>query len=264
MIAATPTGPVEVPPVVREIAGGRTVHAVWRNEVGGLTFQISAERGELFVKWSPRGVPLAPEVARLRWAAGRTPVPPVLDSGADEDGEWMVTAGLPGRSAVDTRWLAEPRTAVRAIGSGLRALHEALPVSDCPFDWSAERRLDAARARAGESIDPALRPPGCEHISTVGGALGVLDGTPSVDRLVVCHGDACAPNTLIGDDGRCTGHVDLGSLGVADRWADLAVATWATHWNYGAGWEEPLLEAYGVEPDLDRTAYYRLLWTTAD
>jgi aminoglycoside phosphotransferase len=24
------------------------------------------------------------------------------------------------------------------------------------------------------------------------------------------------------DDGRCRGHVDFGSLGVADRWADLA------------------------------------------
>jgi kanamycin kinase len=68
------------------------------------------------------------------------------------------------------------------------------------------------------------------------------------------------PNTLIGDDGRWTGHVDLGALGVADRWADLAVATWSTVWNYGPGFEAALLDAYGVEPDEERTAFYRRLW----
>ena len=78
--------------------------------------------------------------------------------------------------------------------------------------------------------------------------------------MVVCHGDACAPNTLIGDDGRWSGHVDLGSLGIADRWADLAVASWSTDWNYGPGWEDVLLRAYGVESDPRRLAYYRLLW----
>ncbi|MGH3781128.1 MAG: hypothetical protein ACRDRO_11015 [Pseudonocardiaceae bacterium] len=55
-------------------------------------------------------------------------------------------------------------------------------------------------------------------------------------------------------------HVDLGALGVADRWADLAVATWRTEWNYGPGWDTPPLAAYGVDPDPARAAYYRLLW----
>ena len=77
---------------------------------------------------------------------------------------------------------------------------------------------------------------------------------------MVCHGDACAPNTLIGDDGRWSGHVDLGALGVGDRWADIAIATWSTQWNYGPGWERALLDAYGIEPDPERTAWYRLLW----
>ena len=91
-------------------------------------------------------------------------------------------------------------------------------------------------------------------------ALAVVADPPPVDRLVVCHGDACAPNTLLSDDGSCSGHVDVGSLGVADRWADLAVATWSTAWNYGPGWESTLLDAYGIGPDPERAAYYRLLW----
>jgi hypothetical protein len=40
---------------------------------------------------------------------------------------------------------------------------------------------------------------------------------------------------------------------------DLGVATWSTEWNYGPGWDRPLLDAYGIEPDPERTAYYRLL-----
>jgi hypothetical protein len=52
----------------------------------------------------------------------------------------------------------------------------------------------------------------------------------------------------------------VNELGVADRWADLAIATWSTTWNYGPGWETALLDAYGIAPDPDRTRYYRLLW----
>ena len=78
--------------------------------------------------------------------------------------------------------------------------------------------------------------------------------------LVVCHGDACLPNTLIAPDGAFVGHVDLGDLGVADRWADLAVATWSTEWNYGPGWDNLYLESYGIEADPDRIQFYRDLW----
>ena len=81
-----------------------------------------------------------------------------------------------------------------------------------------------------------------------------------MDGLVVCHGDTCAPNTILTNEGRCAGHVDFGALGVADRWADLAVATWSAEWNYGPGWERALLDAYGVRPDHERIRYYRLLW----
>lgn len=55
-------------------------------------------------------------------------------------------------------------------------------------------------------------------------------------------------------------HVDLGSLGVADRWADLAPAVWSAGYNFGPGWDGALLEAYGVDPDPARLDYYDRLW----
>lgn len=94
---------------------------------------------------------------------------------------------------------------------------------------------------------------------TVAGVREALRHPPPIDD-VVCHGDACAPNTLLDAEGRVAGHVDLGRLGVGDRWADLAVAAWSTVWNYGPGYEAVVYAAYGVEPDEKRIRYYRLLW----
>src|SRR5262249_13326173 len=155
----------------------------------------------------------------LGWAIAYAAVPAVLDHGRDAEGAWLVTRALPGASAVSERWRAEPAAAVAAIGAGLRSLHDALPVPGCPFSWSVEDRLAEIRMRAAAG---ALRPErwhAGHRALDIARALALLERPPPIDRLVVCHGDTCAPNTLIGDDGRCTGHVDLGALGVADRWA---------------------------------------------
>lgn len=235
-----PTEAVAVPARVRELAGDAGLTPVWRNGHGGLTFRTDDGR---FLKFGPHNpeTTMAGEAERLRWAGRYIRVPEVLAVGADEEAEWLVTAAVPGLSAVDPRWLAHPATAVRAVGEGLRALHDALPVAGCPFEWTVAARIAGAEGRGirlpGDLLDP-----------------------PEVDTLVVCHGDACCPNTLLDDAGRWLAHVDLGSLGVADRWADIAVASMSTEWNYGPGWEDALIDAYGVAPDRERLAYYRDLW----
>jgi len=240
VVAAPPPDDAPVPAAVLRLAAGSRLEPLWRNQLGGLTFGIGDDR---VVKWSPpsrsASIDLRREAQRLAWAAPYLTVPQVLETGSDDEGSWLVTARLPGESAVSPRWLAEPATAVRAVGEGLRALHDSLPVDQCPFEWSARSRL------AAHPDLPALR-----H----------LREPPPDDVVVVCHGDACVPNTLVADDGRFAGHVDLGRLGVGDRWSDIAIATYSTGWNYGEGYEDALLEAYGIEADAERTAYYRALW----
>lgn len=245
------------------VAGRGTLRCVWVNEIGGRTFELRGPGGERrFVKWAPAGSGVDPEAEarRLGWARPYTPVPEVLEGGEDGEGSFLVLGALTEESAVSERWRAEPERAVRALGEGLRALHEALPLEGCPFIWSATDRADCARRRGRDGgLDPTRWHPEHRHLS-VAAALDRVAVAPAEVRLVVCPGDAYAPNTLVADDGSWSGHLDLGRLGVADRWADLAVATWSTVWNYGPGFEDLFLEAYGVEPDAERSAYYRLLW----
>ncbi|WP_402468897.1 phosphotransferase [Isoptericola aurantiacus] len=246
-LACVPEGPVAVPDAVRRLAGDDAVTPVWRNVLGGLTFRISGpaagsgQEAERFVKWvtaGTSGLDLDGEAERLAWAGAYVTVPTVLERGRDATGTWLATRALPGRSAVDPVWVARPAAAARAVGAGLRALHDALPVADCPFTWGAAER--SARLSAAGRRD--------------------LGEVPAIDRLVVCHGDACAPNTLIDDDGTWSGHVDLAALGIADRWADLAVASMSLGWNYGDGYEAEFFDAYGITPDAERIAFYRRLF----
>lgn len=206
---------------------GRSVaELVWRNELGGITARLVADDAkDLFAKWSP--VDLLPEAERMSWLSSRHPSPRMFDY-VDEDDQWLIVSGaLPGSSAVAGRWTAEPDRAAAAIGHGYAVLHSLDPSDSMfgPVDW------------VGDETD--------------------------VDRLVIAHGDACAPNTIIGDDGRFVGHVDLGSLGVADRWADLAIASWSIDWDYGPGHQQAFWDAYGIEPDGARIAHYRDLWGPA-
>nr|WP_206705786.1 aminoglycoside 3'-phosphotransferase [Microbacterium ginsengiterrae] len=222
------------------MAGGARLTPVWENGIGGLTFRTDDGR---YIKWGPHDLEanMRDEAERMRWAARWLRVPEVIDQGQDAAHEWLVTAAIDAESAVAPRWAAEPEVAVRAIGTGLRMLHDTLPVTECPWEWSVAGRLERAAAR-GIRLPEALRTP------------------PPIDLLVVCHGDACAPNTLIDAHGAVAGHVDLAALGTGDRWADIAVAAMSTTWNYGAGWEDALVEAYGVPPDRERMTYYRDLW----
>lgn len=234
-----------IPAPVARVAGDDDILPVWVNSAGGLTFQLGSGEGtdRRFAKWAPHGsgLDLAAESARLSWAVDYTPVPRVLDEGADDEGAWLVTQGLAGRGAVTKRWRDSPLRAVEAAAVGLRHLHDTLPVDACPFDWSVSSRLARSQLWA-TTPDP------------------VLGEAPPIDRLVVCHGDPCVPNTLVLDDGTWSGHVDLDAMGTADRWADLAVATMSLGWNYGEGWEGVFFEAYGIAPDPRRISYYRRLW----
>lgn len=226
-----------IPARILQFSGGTEPELVWTNERGGSTYRI----GDRFVKWNPHTTRLDLEGERhkLQWASRYHTVPTVLDWGANDEAQWLVTAALNGTGAVMEPWISQPLLAARAIGRGLRILHETLPVAECPFDWSVEMRT-------GRRVAPD--------------ALAV----PPIDRLVVCHGDPCSPNTIIGTDGQPVGHVDLGQLGVADRWADLAVASVNLDYNYGPGWEDEFFRAYDIEPDPKRMAYYRFLWDNED
>ncbi len=261
MLAGPPEVPVAIPHSVEGLIKGRRCEVVWLSALGGLTFRIDDTASSLYVKWLPVAseVDVTVEIEKLRWASAYTPVPTVVERGSDAEGSWIVTESIDADNAVATRWKRDPKRATVAFGAGLRALHDALPIEGCSYTWSAAQRLhDIQRRVENGSLEQHQWSQSFDSL-TLRTALDELRVIPDED-LVVCHGDACAPNTLIDDSGKWVAHVDLGNLGIGDRWADLAVMTWSTVWNYGEGWEMNVYDAYGIEPDPEKIRFYRLLW----
>ncbi len=256
-------GSFELPAVLRTRHAGWTVSVAYQHAPPAITYRLQAGSGETrFVKLLSRGAypGLRAEADRMRWAATRVSVPRVIEVGGDGDADWLLTEALPGSDATDAQWRSDPGRLVDLLAGVLRDLHTLDP-GDCPFDF----RLDASLAHARRRVEAGLVEPGRDFHEefarhSARSALAHLEEhRPPSEDLVVCHGDFCLPNVMV-EDWSPTGILDLGELGVADRWWDLAVATWSLTWNLGPGFEERFLRAYGVDRDEPRVQYYRLLY----
>jgi aminoglycoside phosphotransferase len=177
---------------------------------------------------------------------------------------WLVTTEVPGVPAHDPRLrMGSILPLMEGIGTGLRLLHDRLPVDGCPFDSrqdvllaSASRRLARggigadAGGPAYDRLDPAAK---------VAYAERVKPDEPAAD-LVVAHGDPGLPNLLVDPgSGRLVGLVDLGRLGVSDRHRDLAILLRSFIANFGSEPAWRLLEAYGHPGDPRRLEFHVLL-----
>ncbi len=254
--------PTALPRVVWE------AHTEWATEVVYApylyaTWRLTSPEGHVrYVKTAFDGVypSLAEERDRMVWARQHLPVPEVVSYGVDEGVEWLETIALPGLDA--TKLTDEPEAVVRALGEGLRRFHEA-PTRDCPFDFTLDAALAhcISRVEAGTETWDMLHSDFKDHTPQT--ALEELRATrPPSEDVVVCHGDYCFPNMLL-EDGVVTGFLDLGELGLADRWWDIAVGGWSVTWNVDPVWEPLFYEAYGIERDEERIRFYRLMYDLA-
>lgn len=258
---------LEPPPKLRAAYADRDWTLAYQYAGHSVVYRLS--RGgipELFVKLAEAGhfPTLAGEAERMRWAHAHLPVPTVVRVGTEGSTDWLVTTALPGRDATQPELMEDPSALTRILARGLRAFHESAPVDDCPFDFRIASALQHVRSRLRLGLIDRQRDFHEEfaHL-TPAEAVQLLESTrPDAEDLVVCHGDYCLPNILI-EGGRATGFVDMGELGVADRWWDLAVATWSLTWNLGPGFEELFLAEYGARLDPDRRSFYRLLYDLA-
>ena len=144
-------------------------------------------------------------------------------------------------------------------------------ISDCPRTRDMDAELREARCRVENGlvdvndVDPATFGPG--GFQDPADLLCWLEANRPNYEPVLSHGDLCLPNIFIDGD-RVSGFIDLGEMGVGDKWRDIALCYRSLKWNgegaYG-GKVYPdvdpqlLFDALGIQPDPEKLRYYILL-----
>lgn len=204
---------------------------------------------------------LLAEADRLRWLAGRLPVPAIVQLRHATDEAWLLTEALPGETAYELL-AAETGADARAgvveeMARFLRTVHS-IPSQECPFDSGHVGRLAHARRRidAGlvdeDDFDEEREGWTAEQVWQA-----LHDAEPFAPDLVVTHGDFSLDNVMIAG-GRVVGCIDVGRLGVADRYQDLAVA-WNCLQEFGSALQERFLAAYGISEVNKGKLHFHLL-----
>jgi len=243
-------------PALASLAG-YAVDNEWTNDYEGSSVRRMTRNAgpTLYVKTAPS---LRREHQRLQWCQGRVPAPTIIEF-AEDASDTLVTAAAPGIAASERSLLPDTAMVVDAVARGLRLLH-GLPAEECPFDTSTDVLLAAAEAslhaqyEVWDEAAQRMRP--ARHVFDE-----LVATRPATTSAVVLHGDASLPNFLI-SDGEVTGLVDLGALGVGDRWWDLATGLKSIQrpGNAIAHERDRFLQTYGVTDDPTRERWFRLLY----
>lgn len=186
------------------------------------------------------------EVVRLQWLQAYLPCPRVLHFQGEPRSAWMLTSGLPGRSAYEclNDGKESPIETVRAIADFLRQLHS-LPAEECPFLADHHLRLvQARRNMAAGIVDTADFDVERQGWSAEQVWAELQTRMPRRMERVVTHGDFSLDNVFL-QRGRVTGVIDVGRLGIADPYQDLAIL-WNNLAEFGEGVQRAFLQAYGL------------------
>lgn len=240
------------------VAGGESGASVFHDRGGERYAKIGS---------SERIVELAAERDRNVWL-NQTAIPSatVLEWHESDVGACLVTQAVQGlpASELDARGL---RRAWPSIAHTVRLLH-GLATDRCPFDRTLAQMMHLAEASVTEGrvvvefLPVALqRTPPKRILEQIKAELPVRLAQERT-QLVVCHGDLCLPNILVDPStGQVKGLIDLGRLGTADPYGDIALLLATAHetWSDAATTrqaDQEFAEIYETELDPDRQDFY--------
>ncbi|WP_413797072.1 APH(3'') family aminoglycoside O-phosphotransferase [Streptomyces iranensis] len=262
-------GPEVVSPVLLGLGDGDWV-PVTVGESGAAVFRSTDTTRYAKCVPAADAAELKAEHDRVAWLSGQgVPVPRVLDWHSGDAGTCLVTSAVSGvpadQVAAGDLWRSWER-----IADVVRRLHE-VSVAECPFRRDLDAMVSVARdIVARDAVNPEFLPVEQQQIPTAE-LLGRL--TRQIPRLreqgvadtVVCHGDLCLPNIILDPQTLdVSGFIDLGRLGPADRYADLALLlanareTW-TDEERARAVDVALAERYGMALDHERLRFYHHL-----
>lgn len=211
------------------------------------------------------------EYAMIQWLGGKIPTAQIPVYIVEDGMAYTLMTKVQGQMLCTKEYMSDARGLNRIAADGIKKLWS-VDISDCPCRMS---RLDERLKMARYYVEHGLVDLNGVEAETFGPngfkdpeeLLIWLETNRPEEDLVLTHGDYCLPNIFV-KDGEISAFIDLGKMGPADRWQDIAIALRSIHHNqigyyggkkYGDFDPDLLLKELGVEMNEEKMKYYLLL-----
>jgi aminoglycoside 3'-phosphotransferase-1 len=233
-------------------------------ESGGFVYRLhgKTDAPDLYLKHGMDTVAddITDEMVRLGWLKSRMLAPHTEGFVRTERQAWLLMTALPGKTAyqVMTESPEACQSVVDILATFMRRLHS-IPVDECPFNSKHDYRLALARKRIDSGLVDTDDFDDERETWTAEDVWNAMQSfLPLTPDLVVTHGDFSLDNFLISDRGE-VGCIDVGRLGIADRYQDLAIL-WNCLEEFGKSLQSRFLQQYGCEHiDVEKLQFHLML-----
>ena len=222
------------------------------------------------LKIQPRSHEAGCELQMMRWLRGKLPVPEILAYEEADGKSYLLMSRVRGQMSCTPCFLENPAHLARLLAKALKRLWR-VDIGDCPVSAALETKLAQAEYRVAhqmvdvENVEPdTFGENGFENPEAL---LSWLKENRPEEEKVLSHGDFCLPNVIFQGD-TLSGFIDLGRMGVADKWCDIALCYRSLCHNFSGKYNgvsypgfrpEMLFAELGLEPDWQKIRYYILL-----
>ncbi|MDQ7026797.1 MAG: aminoglycoside 3'-phosphotransferase [Anaerolineae bacterium] len=252
-----------MPQSLQSLLVNDTWHEVTEGKSDARVFRLQQGTHVRYLKISRHDAqtPVKDDKVRLDWLAGRISVPNVLHYCENESQQFLLMTAIEGLHPMhnDLDW--SPQERVEFLAQAAKCFH-ALPLEDCPFIARIDEQIEVARHRIDTAhIKTHLLETQWQHYSPHTLYEKLLSLKPDTEDIVVAHGDLYPINIRAQPAQKSLlGYIDVGRMGLADRYTDLALIANAIRWHLGNDWLPYFFRAYGIETlDSQRLHFYQLI-----
>ena len=198
---------------------------------------------------------------------GKLPIPKIIVSIKDNNYIYLLKEKLKGKMLSDEYYLNRPELLFKLASDAIRLLWS-IDIKNLDLMNTYQTVLDFGKKCNSlgyldfKESDSLIT----KGFNSFGEVISYIEENKPIDDNVLCHGDLCLPN-IICDGDKIVGFIDLGLMGISNRYHDLAILYRSIKYNfngtYGKSYdgfkEDRLFSLLGIKRNDELIRYYLLL-----
>lgn len=255
-----------IPERIKELTAGQKSNI----DTTGLSKSTVIIYEDMVLKIEEYNEQVADTIRMMNWLEGKLPAPKVIHHEVAGCMSFLLMSKVKGKMSCDEYYLEHPQELLSLLTDALKMLWS-VDISGCPCVKTVEAELaEAEYLVENDLVDVSDAEPdtfGEKGFESPADLLKWLKENKPVPEPVLSHGDFCLPNIML-DNGKVSGFIDLGDMGVSDKWNDIALCYRSLKHNFDGTYggkvypdfdADMLFEKLGITPDWEKIRYYILL-----